>query len=77
MHSLKYTIYNSYDEESNMPLLASIHLLKSYDPKIKEEIGINYTYRLLTDSRNAYLFRSYSSERNRADRTRLWETPSN
>ena len=41
MHSLKYTIYNSYDEESNMPLLASIHLLKSYDPKIKEEIGIN------------------------------------
>ena len=47
MHSLKYTIYNSYDEESNMPLLASVHLLKSYDPKIKEEIGINiskYTY---------------------------------
>ena len=47
MHSLKYTIYNSYDEESNMPLLASIHLLKSYDSKIKEEIGINiskYTF---------------------------------
>ena len=47
MHSLKYTIYNSYDDNNNMPLMASIQIIKSYDPKEKIEMGIKiskYTY---------------------------------
>lgn len=47
MHSLKYTIYNSYDDNNNMPLMASIQIIKSYDPKEKNEMGIKiskYTY---------------------------------
>lgn len=45
MHSLKYTIFNSYD--NNKPLLVSIHFIKSYDPKVGKEIGLKiskYTY---------------------------------